>query len=312
MKNNEIYKVGQYLWRKTDNALFQVTCVSLGETYENAPSGTYALNCVNHMCVREKAEREPEQDLLVSIDAVHSKDSIYTPFQPSKAMKGQHVWNLDIIDRCSEFVIEGVEEHPETCSSKPCLTCHNGKCEQCNWGYRSAASIAEELKSSYKKAETIYTMVSVNGHEKYRCNAEDFPAHWSMLPQMIRAEMMNANIKTEDESEEVVNKQLEKEATETGVTVENSYEKWKKNLKVISVSKFDHDYFRRGLCYHVQKRGYGDGEFYGIMVDATEDLLKVLKLGTHIHYETDVEIVEIPLKEYMDGRWSIVRLTEEV
>ena len=80
----------------------------------------------------------------------------------------------------------------------------------------------------------------------------------------------------------------------------------------MNVAKFDQEYFQRGLAYHVQKQGYGDGEFYGIMFSVDEDTLKVMKLGTHINYENDTEIVEIPLKEYMGGLWHIVRLVEEV
>ena len=49
-----------------------------------------------------------------------------------------------------------------------------------------------------------------------------------------------------------------------------------------------------------------------IMFSVDEDTLKLIKLGTRINYENDTEIVEIPLKEYMDGRWHIVRLVEEV
>ena len=37
-----------------------------------------------------------------------------------------------------------------------------------------------------------------------------------------------------------------------------------------------------------------------------------MAIGTHINYENDTEIIEIPLKEYMDGLWHIVRLVEEV
>ena len=118
--------------------------------------------------------------------------------------------------------------------------------------------------------------------------------------------------KTEREVDNVMNDKLEKESIDTGTTVENSYDTWRNNLKVVTVSKFDLNYFQRGLAYHVQKRGYGDNEFYGIMVSTTENTLKVMKLGTHINYKNDTEIVEIPLKEYMDGLWCIVRLVEEV
>ena len=99
----------------------------------------------------------------------------------------------------------------------------------------------------------------------------------------------------------------------TGTTVDNSYDAWRNNLKVVNVAKFDQEYFRCGLAYHVQKRGYGDNEFYGIMVSVDENTLTVMKPGgTRINLTFATEIVEIPLKEYMDGLWHIVRLVEEV
>ena len=55
-----------------------------------------------------------------------------------------------------------------------------------------------------------------------------------------------------------------------------------------------------------------EGKSQSIMVSTSENTLKVMKLGTHINYENDTEIIEIPLKEYMDGLWHIVRLVEEV
>lgn len=94
-------------------------------------------------------------------------------------------------------------------------------------------------------------------------------------------------------------------------TVDNSYDRWRKSLKVVNVAKFDQEYFKRGLAYHVDKCGYGDNDFHGIMVNADENTLKVMKLGRDINCEDDTEIVEIPLEEYMDGRWHIVRLVEE-
>ena len=119
--------------------------------------------------------------------------------------------------------------------------------------------------------------------------------------------------KAEREVDDVMNDNLEKESIDTGTTVDDSYDTWRNNLKVVNVAKFDQTYFQRGLAYHVQKRGFGDYEFNGIMVSVDENTLKVLRLGTHISYdyENDTEIVFIPLKEYMDGLWHIVRLVEE-
>lgn len=326
MKDSKPYKVGELLWRTTDNALFEITQVDYGMICENSDNA-YTLKCVNHMDVAEHVvEREPETELRVSIDMVHTKNSIYTPYQPSKLKKGQHVWNKAIIGRNKEFIVEDVRDIPGSCKEKPCKTCHDGKCEQCRWGYRSEEDIAKELAATYKKPETIYTLVGIDGREQYKVNDSIFADSWSMLPpyyeeidKFVKSEMKSikdASLGTDDQSETeaeaVINDQIEKEAVDTGTTIEDSYDTWKKSLKVVNIPKFDLNYFIKGLAYHVNKvTSNYPGEFYGIMVEATENLLRVMKLGTHIHIES-TEIIEIPLKEYLNGDWHIVRLVEEV
>jgi hypothetical protein len=119
--------------------------------------------------------------------------------------------------------------------------------------------------------------------------------------------------KAEREVDNVMNDKLEKESIDTGTTVDNSYDAWRNNLKVVNIPKFDQKYFQRGLAYHVHKRSMDGDEFNGIMVSVDENTLKVMRLGTHISYdyENDTEIVNIPLKEYMNGHWHIVRVVEE-
>lgn len=117
---------------------------------------------------------------------------------------------------------------------------------------------------------------------------------------------------SEREVDNIINDKLEKESIDTGTTVDNSYDEWRNNLKVVNVAKFDQKYFQRGLAYHVHKHRMDGYDFNGIMVSVDENTLKVMKLGTHINYENETEIVEIPLKEYIDGHWSIKRLVEEV
>lgn len=324
MKDCKPYKVGELLWRTTDNALFEITQVDYGMICENSDNA-YTLKCVNHMDVAEHVvEHEPETELRVSIDMVHTKNSIYTPYQPSKLKKGQHVWNKAIIGRNKEFIVEDVRDIPGSCKEKPCKTCHDGKCEQCRWGYRSDEDIAKELAATYKKPETIYTLVGIDGREQYKVNDSIFADSWSMLPpyydeidKFVKSEMKSirdASLGTDDQSEteaeEVVNDQIEKEAVDTGI--EDYYEIWKKSLKVVNIPKFDLNYFINGLAYHVNKvTSNYPGEFYGLMLEATENLLRVMKLGTHMHIES-TEIIEIPLKEYLNGDWHVVRLVEEV
>ena len=323
MKDCKPYNVGELLWRTTDNALFEITQIDYGMACKNRDNA-YTLKCVNHMNVAERVtDHEPETELVVNMDMVHAKNSIYTPYQPSKPKKGQHVWNKTIIGRNKEFIVEDVKDIPGGCKEIPCKTCHNGKCEQCQWGYRSEEDIAKEIAVTYKKPETIYTMVGIDGREQYKANDSMFADTWSMLPpyyedidKFVKSEMKSikdASLGTDDQSETeaeaVVNDQIEKEAVDTGI--EDYYEIWKNSLKVVNIPKFDLNYFIKGLAYHVNKvTSNFPGEFYGIMLEATENLLRVMKLGTHIHIES-TEIIEIPLKEYLNGDWHIVRLVEE-
>lgn len=325
MKSFKSYEVGNLLWRTTDNALFEITQINIEEPFGNSLTSSYVLKCVNHMDVAERVtDHEPETELAINMDMVHAKNSIYTPYQPSKPKKGQHVWNKTIIGRNKEFIVEDVKDIPGSCKEIPCKTCHNGKCEQCQWGYRSEEDIAKEIAATYKKPETIYTMIGIDGREQYKANDCIFADTWSMLPpyyedidKFVKSEMKSikdASLGTDDQSETeaeaVVNDQIEKEAVDTGI--ENYYEIWKNSLKVVNIPKFDLNYFIKGLAYHVNKvTSNYPGEFYGIMVEATENLLRVMKLGTHIHIES-TEIIEIPLKEYLNGDWHVVRLVEEV
>ena len=335
-KTYDHYHVGAYLWRTTDNALFKITKVTLDDR-EDGSNGisSYNLTCVNHA---------PVEDVTVNLEMVHDTGSIYTIYQPSKPVKGQHVWNIFIDPVChdkyrhdyyhnkyeNEFIVESVVEKKEDPSDlDPCKRCHNGVCEQCTYGYRPKSEVLAEVSKHRKKPETIITLMNLSGHKVQTITLDEFNSSFIMLPpdiyeidQFVREEIKSirdnslgceeSEEKAEKEVDDVMNDKLEKESIDTGTTVDNSYDRWRNNLKVVTVSKFDLNYFQRGLAYHVQKRGYGDGEFYGIMVSTTENALKVMKLGTHINYENDTEIVEIPLKEYMDGLWCIVRLVEEV
>ena len=80
-------------------------------------------------------------------------------------------------------------------------------------------------------------------------------------------------INSDDEAEKVMNERLDKESVYTGETIEDdSYTRWKNGLKVVNIPKFDLNYFQRGLGYHINKvTSCYPVEFYGIMVEATED-----------------------------------------
>ena len=329
-KTDDFYKVGEYLWRTTDNALFKIVQVNttLPVEYDIA---TYDLECVNNA---------PVDDETIYVEKVHGRDSIYSIYQPSKPVKGQHVWNMSIDqEREKEFIVEDVAEKKwDPSDLDPCKKCHNGVCEQCNWGYRPKSEVLAEV-GYRKKPETIITLMNLSGSKKQTITLEQFNDSFTMLPPDIyeidkfvksgmksikdaslstadqsETEAGDPTINSDDEAEKVMNERLEAESVATGETIENdSYTRWRDGLKVVNVAKFDQKYFQRGLAYHVRKRSMDGDEFNGIMFSVDENTLQVMKLGeTHINYQYNSELVEIPLKEYMDGRWSIVRLSEEV
>ena len=315
-KTDDFYKVGEYLWRTTDNALFKIVRINttLPVEYDTA---TYDLECVNNASV---------DDETIYVEKVHGHDSIYSIYQPSKPVKGQHVWNMSIDqEREKEFIVKDVAEKKwDPSDLDPCKKCHNGVCEQCNWGYRPKSEVLAEV-AYRKKPETIITLMNLSGSKKQTITLEQFNDSFTMLPpdiyeidKFVKEEIKSIRDnslgceESEKEADDVMNNKLEKESIDTGTTVDNSYDTWKNNLKVVNIAKFDQKYFQRGLAYHVNKvTSNYPGEFYGIMVEATENLLRVMKLGTHIHIES-TEIIEIPLKEYLNGDWHIVRLVEEV
>ena len=334
-KTHDYYHVGEYLWRTTDNALFKVVQINMTGDAEDDIE-TYDLECVNNA---------PVDDETVYVKKVHEHNSIYTIYQPSKPVKGQHVWNIFIDSVChdkyrhdyhhdkheNEFIVEDVVEKTKDPSElDPCKKCHNGVCEQCTYGYRPKSEVLAEVSKHCVKTETIITLMNLSGHKKQTITLEQFNTSFTMLPpdiyeidKFVREEIKSirdnslgcegSEEKAEKEVDDVMNDKLEKESIDTGTTVDNSYDAWRNNLKVVNVAKFDQEYFRCGLAYHVQKRGYGDNEFYGIMVSVDENTLTVMKPGgTRINLTFATEIVEIPLKEYMDGLWRIVRLVEEV
>lgn len=334
-KTHDHYYVGDYLWRTTDNALFKITNVTLDDREDGSDGiSSYDLTCVNHA---------PVEDVTVYLEMVHDTGSIYTKYRPLKPMKGQHVWNTSIDpvchdkyrhdyyhDKCeNEFIVEDVVEKIGYSSDlEPCKTCHNGECEQCIHGYRPQSEALKDLRNGRKNSETIIILMNLSGHKKQTITLEQFNASYTMLPPDIyeidkfvieEIKSIRDNSLGCEESEEnidievdnIMNDELEKESIDTDTTVDNSYDRWRKNLKIVNIPKFDLNYFIKCLAYHVNKvTSNYPGEFYGIMVEATENLLRVMKLGTYIHIES-TEIIEIPLKEYLNGDWHVVRLVEE-
>ena len=242
-KTHDHYHVGEYLWRTTDNALFKITNVTLGMIDGNDGNSSYDLTCVNHA---------PVKDVTVYLEMVHEQGSIYTIYQPSKPVKGQHVWNIFIDSVChdkyrhdyyrnkceNEFIVESVTEKKEDTSDlDPCKKCHNGVCEQCHWGYRPKSEVLAEVSKHRKKPETIITLMNLSGHKVQTITLEQFNASFTMLPpdiyeidQFVREEIKSIRDnslgceESEEKADNIMNDKLEKESIDTGTTVKNSYD----------------------------------------------------------------------------------------
>lgn len=289
-KKGQYYNPGDTLWRHDDNALFQITDIVCDEPVTPDQNKTYyKLNCINGVT---------ENDEIAYCDLVATGKTALSPIAPSDLKLNQHIWNKST---GREYVV--IDIFPGETPKHPCHSCHNGMCEQCTYGYKSDAQIMSMLGDG--SSDTRYRIVSMDGKRSYDVNnyAIKDDSEFTVYPPH------KVELTSEREAEAVMNENLEKESVDTDVKID-SYEKWKKSLKIVNIPKFDLNYFKRGVGYHVEKRACYPGAFDGILMEATENLLKVMKLGNSIHYES-TEIIEIPLKEYMDGKWHIVRLVEE-
>lgn len=178
--------------------------------------------------------------------------------------------------------------------------------------YNEPSNSSDELYNiivEFNDDDEITNVEYINDSE---CIAFDKDFMYAIYEDLKKYEIgSEGNVDSEHEAESIINEHIEKESIDTSTTIDNSYEIWKKSLKIINVPKFDLSYFQCGAAYCVRKHAMDDDEFNGIMVGADENTLKILKRGTGINYGNDTEIIEITLKEYMNGRWYIVRLIKE-
>lgn len=304
------YNLGEFIWRRNDNALFVVARIMNSKNEK-----VYQLICVNGV----------GDDTYASCDKIAEDHTIFTPIAPGDLKLNQHIWTKT---GGREYTVSSVfpGEPPEN----PCHHCYNGMCEQCTYGYKSEVQIMSMIGDGSNN--TKYRIVSMDGKRSYDVdnNALKDDSEFTVYPSKVKLNSIlvirtgwtlekfkqvcaeDPTINSDDEAEKIMNERLEAESVDTGETIEDdSYTRWKKGLKVVNLPKYDLNYFQRGLAYHVHKvNNCYPGEFHGIMLEATEGLLKVIKLGNLIHYES-TEVVEIPLKEYMNGEWRVVRLIEE-
>lgn len=146
-----------------------------------------------------------------------------------------------------------------------------------------------------------------------KCEAFEKDFMYSIYEDLKKYEIESEEkVDTEHEAEVVVNECIRKEAINTDITidVENSHETRKTPLKIVNAPKFDLEYFQRGFGYHVCEMSSSHRKvFHGVIVEVTEDLLRIMKLESRVHYET-AEVIEIPLKAYLSGDWYIDRLED--
>lgn len=325
MKNEnkgQYYNPGDTLWRHGDNALFQIIAIVCDEPVTPNQNKTYyRFHCINGVT---------ENDEIAYCDLVATGKTALSPIAPSKLTVGQHIW-----DKANhrEFVVKRIiEPNPHT-TTIPCDNCHDGVCEQCIYGYKSEAEILSMLKHE-GVSETAYELLSNGGMSLIQVSQSLFEEKYTMYPPMyvedkslliVETDKTGKEIKSAKKVELDLPDKEEEDEEVLGMTDEevdefieelydkkkkDSYQKWKDSLHVVQVPAFDLNYFKRGVGYHVEKHACYPGAFDGILMEATEDLLKVMKLGNSIHFES-TEIIEIPLKEYLDGKWHIVRLVEE-
>ena len=95
-------------------------------------------------------------------------------------------------------------------------------------------------------------------------------------------------------------------------TEKDSYQKWKESLHVVNVLKFDMKYFIRKKAYYIKRHQGVQLEADALLMSVSEDELEFLRIegGKTVDFQVS-ELVKIPIKEYLNGIWTIKRLWGE-
>ena len=318
---------GDMLWRACDNRLFIVKEVIHDKIYVLIdPLNIHAKSEIQYVNV------PAIDDMVDDAPYIDHVDTTKLPWV------GQHVWKLRTDKRFRvEKVVDtwrGRTYDPEG----PCNKCFNGKCEQCNWGYRKHDDIMKEYNELYKP-ENHYqiTLLSVDGKQQDCVNLIGYNNLYTPIPPNI-SELTKKVISYEYEYEnktqyERIVKLVESDMIKEGNvnedidmtksyggyqetiaeaienTEKDSYQKWKDSLHVVNVPKFDLKYFIRKKAYYIKRHQGIQLEADALLMSVSEDELEFLRIeGGKIADFQASELVKIPIKEYLNGTWTIKRL----
>lgn len=317
---------GDMLWRACDNRLFIVKEVIHDKIYVLIdPLNMHSkseIQYVNVPAIDEMADDAPYID--------HA-DTTKLPWE------GQHVWKLNNDKRFRvEKVVDtwrGRTYDPEG----PCNKCFNGKCEQCNWGYRKHDDIMKEYNELYRP-ENHYNIIllSLDGKQQDRVNLIGYNNLYTPIPPNI-SELTKKVISYKYEYENKIQYERIVERVESDMIKEvyadpidmtksyggyqealteaiedaekDSYQKWKDSLHVVNVPKFDLKYFIRKKAYYIKRHQGIQLEADALLMSVSEDELEFLRIegGKTVDFQAS-ELVKIPIKEYLNGTWTIKRL----
>ena len=92
-------------------------------------------------------------------------------------------------------------------------------------------------------------------------------------------------------------------------TEKDSYQKWKDSLHVVNLPKFDQEYFIRKKAYYIKRHQGVQLEADALLLSVSEDELEFFRIegAKDVGFKAS-EIVKIPIKEYLNGLWTIKRL----
>lgn len=315
---------GDMLWRACDNRLFIVKEVIHDKIYV----------LIDPLNIHSKSEIQ-----YVNVSAIDEmvNDPIYIDRVDTTKLPwvGQHVWKLNT-DK--EFRVEKVVDtwrgktyDPEG----PCNKCFNGKCEQCNWGYRSHDDVMKEYNELYRP-ENHYniSLLSVDGKQQDCVNLIGYNNLYTPIPPNI-SELTKKVISYEYECEnktkyEKIVKKVESDMMKEGEDIDmtksyggyqetlikaiedtekDSYQKWKESLHVVNVPKFDLEYFIRKKAYYIKRHQGIQLEADALLMSVSEDELEFFRIegGKKVDFQA-TELVKVPIKEYLNGTWTIKRL----
>lgn len=317
---------GDILWRVCDNALFIVKEVINDKIYV----------LMNPLNIDKNADIQ-----FVNVNCIDEYDTplfnncIDTSKPPTD---GRRMWKGD---RCLRVISVTDNAPSKPYDPKgPCNSCYNRKCEQCAYGYRSHDSVMKEYNELYnpRTRYIVHFVCEDNSERDYtlkQCFEELslIPYNISELTKKVLSYEYSGENKTlyEDIIKKVesdmmeegnVNEDIDMKASYGGYvktlteaiedTEKDSYQKWKDSLHVVNVPKFDLKYFIRKKAYYIKRHQGIQLEADALLMSVSEDELEFLRIegGKIVDFQVS-ELVKIPIKEYLNGIWTIKRLGGE-